>query len=153
LKAIFHEYSNNLNHPPDRFDSVLPESLAKVMDDALASQEQFIIVAELDNVIVGDLSFRGEMGWSKHCGEFGMAVRKEFHGMGIGRAILEHCFEEAKRLGFTNLKLRVRTFNAPAIALYERMGFEKIGLIKSAAKIPSGFVDEFMYQKLMNIET
>lgn len=149
LRAVFHESSENLNHPPDRFDAVLPETQAKAIEDALVSQEQFIIVALLNGRIIGDLSFRGEHGSSKHSGELGMAVLKEFHGTGVGHSLLEHCLNESKRFEFINLKLRVRTFNTSAIRLYERMGFEKVGLIKSAAKLPRGFVDEFLYQKLV----
>jgi len=149
LRSIFHDFSDNLNHPPDYFDAVLPDSQAKSLKEIIASENVFITLAILDARIIGDLTFRGEKGRCNHCGELGMSVLKEFQGNGVGQALLDHCFDEAKRLGFSNLLLKVRTFNLPAIRLYEKMGFERIGLIKAAARLPSGYVDEFLYQRLI----
>ena len=46
---------------------------------------------------------------------------------GIATALLEHLFEQADRPG-EQYTLEVRTSNDPAIALYERFGFESAGV-------------------------
>lgn len=48
-------------------------------------------------------------------------------GRGIGKALLGHAAREALRLGKASLWLGVWEFNAPALAFYARMGFERVG--------------------------
>ncbi len=55
-------------------------------------------------------------------------------GQHIGETLVRHCMEAAKDLGFRVLQFNavVRT-NAPALALYRRLGFVQLGVI------PGGF--------------
>jgi ribosomal-protein-alanine N-acetyltransferase len=55
----------------------------------------------------------------------GVAPRSQ--GRGLGRRLLDELTAEATRRGCTQLFLEVRVENAPAIALYERSGFERQG--------------------------
>ncbi len=57
-------------------------------------------------------------------------------------------FAEAERVGVWNLSLRVRTFNTPAIALYEHAGFFRVGTMQAAALIEGLPEDEHIYQRL-----
>lgn len=51
-------------------------------------------------------------------------------GRGIGRRMVEHALEVAfGELGLERVELRVFTFNEPAIRCYERVGFEREGLL------------------------
>ena len=54
-----------------------------------------------------------------------IALLPEFRGAGIGSAILRDWMAEARRAGMP-LRLHVETFN-PALRLYDRLGFKKIG--------------------------
>lgn len=47
-------------------------------------------------------------------------------GTGVGRALLDHIIDEARRRGYRRLSLETgtATLHAPAIALYRRAGFE-----------------------------
>lgn len=47
---------------------------------------------------------------------------------GVGRALLEALVERARKLKAEAVLLEVRVDNEPALALYERHGFERIGL-------------------------
>ncbi|WP_416342423.1 ribosomal protein S18-alanine N-acetyltransferase [Isoptericola peretonis] len=49
---------------------------------------------------------------------------------GVGRALLEALIERARTLRAGAVLLEVRVDNGPALALYERFGFERIGLRK-----------------------
>lgn len=53
-----------------------------------------------------------------------VCVREDCRHQGIGWALVSHLLEEAKSAGMLCATLEVRKSNAPAIALYRRIGFE-----------------------------
>ncbi len=53
-----------------------------------------------------------------------MGVLPDFRGKGIGRAMLEACISNAKRLGYRRMLLEVIEGNAAAMALYQHLGFQ-----------------------------
>lgn len=53
-----------------------------------------------------------------------VAVAPRSQGRGLGRELLDALVAEAQRRGCTQLFLEVDVDNAPALALYERAGFE-----------------------------
>jgi len=56
-----------------------------------------------------------------------IAVSPAWRGHGIATRLLERCFADSARQGATSVHLEVRPSNAPAIELYEKLGFEVIG--------------------------
>ena len=52
-----------------------------------------------------------------------VAVRPQFRGRGIGTALMRHVLSEGARLGARRATLEVRSSNADARRLYERLGF------------------------------
>lgn len=57
-----------------------------------------------------------------------VAVQPTERGHGHGRHLVTHLFDVARREGATRIQLEVRAGNTPAIALYERLGFHRVGL-------------------------
>lgn len=57
-----------------------------------------------------------------------IAVSAEMQRAGIGSAMLKELLGEAERRGATAVFLEVRADNPSAQAMYERFGFERIGL-------------------------
>lgn len=55
-----------------------------------------------------------------------IAVAPTAQGSGLGSRLLEHLLDLAADAGCHQLMLEVRSDNAPAIALYDRFGFERI---------------------------
>src|SRR5512144_3312993 len=55
-----------------------------------------------------------------------LSVVPDARRRGFGRALLRRFVADARRLGADQLFLEVRVSNAPAIALYESEGFERI---------------------------
>ena len=60
-----------------------------------------------------------------------IAVDIPFRGQGIGAKLLLAMHEKAKALGARQSLLEVRVSNAPAIALYEKFGYERYGVRKN----------------------
>lgn len=59
-----------------------------------------------------------------------VAVLAENRGKGYGKALVLGLFEIAKRRGVERMFLEVRASNAPALGLYQSVGFEKTRLRK-----------------------
>ena len=59
-----------------------------------------------------------------------IGVGKAYQRQGIAAALLQALIDEAKRQGASRMLLEVRVDNDPALALYHRFGFERIGLRK-----------------------
>jgi ribosomal-protein-alanine N-acetyltransferase len=66
-----------------------------------------------------------------------MAVRRDRWGSGIGTLLLTALLDEAQRRGLPQVELEVRADNDRAQRLYERFGFERIGVRRGYYQ-PSG---------------
>jgi [ribosomal protein S18]-alanine N-acetyltransferase len=66
-----------------------------------------------------------------------IAVRADRQGRGLGAALLAELLAEAGRRGCTEVFLEVRADNARARALYERFGFQQVG-VRERYYQPSG---------------
>lgn len=66
----------------------------------------------------------------EHTPQLGIAVLPEFQGKGFGGNLMAAALRAAKKHGYRQVSLTVHPQN-PAIALYERCGFEKRGLRKT----------------------
>lgn len=58
-----------------------------------------------------------------------IAVRPEFHGQGLGRILIAFTEAEAKRRGFTAIRLYTHALMTENIALYTRLGFNETGRV------------------------
>jgi ribosomal protein S18 acetylase RimI-like enzyme len=59
-------------------------------------------------------------------------VHPSERGKGIGRALVEHSFEEARRHGFDAIMFNLVFESNPARRLYQRLGFEPVGRVPDA---------------------
>ena len=63
------------------------------------------------------------------------AVKSELRGRHIGEALVKHCMEQGKKLGFRILQFNaVVRSNVSALRLYAKLGFTQLGVI------PGGFL-------------
>ena len=70
-----------------------------------------------------------------------VCVREEFRTVGFGRRLLEHLLERAAAAGVIEAFLEVRPSNLAAIRLYQRLGFEQIGIRRGYYQAPDGRED------------
>jgi len=107
------------------------------------------IVAVLDGRIVGDAGLARLKGRRSHIGEIGVCVHDDFHGRGIGSALIAALTDAADNwLALRRLELTVYVDNEPAIRLYKRFGFEVEGTRRGDAFRDGAYVDSYAMARL-----
>ena len=59
-----------------------------------------------------------------------IVVKKDFRNNGIGSLLLDYLISYSKSINLKTITLEVNEINIPAIKLYEKFGFEKLGIRK-----------------------
>jgi len=111
----------------------------------------FSLMACVEDEAVGSLALEtAPTRWRmRHVASIGMAVRNDWQGRGIGTALMEAAMDLADNwLNLTRLELRVYLDNAPAIALYEKFGFEVEGTHRRLAFTNGEYVDGYSMARL-----
>lgn len=117
------------------------------MTNIECSEKEVYLCAVIDERIVGTARiFPIGENKVKHCAEFGIAIAKDYWGIGIGQALTEACISCAKAAGYSQLELEIVSDNAGAITLYKKMGFVEFG------RNPRGFYSRFQgWQELVSM--
>lgn len=106
----------------------------KAFRDSIAMYHTIFLVAELAGEIAG------------YCGCYqsleeaeitNVAVRQDLRGQGIARKLLRELFRIGTAQGAFAYTLEVRVSNAPAIHLYETLGFESVGIRRNFYEKPT----------------
>jgi len=96
--------------------------------DYLKSTNDFLLVAEIEEKIVGLLAYslRNDL-WhaAKCCYIEALAVKKEYRGKGIGTELLKYVLECGKREKFAEVSLTVGKENQRAQELYKKIGLDE----------------------------
>ena len=80
-----------------------------------------------------------------HNAEIALSVKKAHWQKGIGRHVMEELLAFAKNTGtIRTVSLGVKADNETAIRLYEKLGFEKIGVHKDYFLIRGEYFDELL---------
>ena len=110
-------------------------------------------VAESGGRVVGTYILRAnQLGPGSHVANAAFMVAPNAQGQGIGRAMGEHCLNEARRLGFRAMQFNfVVSTNESAIRLWQRLGFKIVGTLPDAFRHPErGYVDvHVMFRSLL----
>ena len=80
-------------------------------------------LAKVKDEIIGTASLNRKHKRMSHRGVFGISLKKAWWGCGAASALMEAILAFAKENGFEQLNLEVRSSNARAIRLYEKLGF------------------------------
>ena len=59
-----------------------------------------------------------------------IVVKKDFRNIGIGALLLDYMIYYSKNIDLKTITLEVNEINIPAIKLYEKFDFEKLGIRK-----------------------
>ena len=110
-------------------------------------------VAEKAGRVVGTYILRpNQPGLGSHVANAAFMVASDAQGSGVGRKMAAHCLSEAHRMDFRAMQFNfVVSTNAPAIHLWEQLGFKIVGALPGAFHHPEkGYVDVYvMYCSLL----
>lgn len=82
---------------------------------------------------------------SRHEGELGIVVAKDYHGRGIGSELIRRLIEWAKGNGITTrIKLDTRADNVKAVSLYLKFGFVVEGCLKNSTLLNGKYYDLYV---------
>lgn len=103
------------------------------------SEYNELIVGFLDGVYIGNCSIMGNSRMRyKHRATLGIALYLKYTNLGIGTIMFEKMIEIATEKGLEQLELEVVASNQAGIALYNKMGFEILGLFLNKMKYKDG---------------
>lgn len=111
-----------------------------------SAPDRLRLVAEIDGALAGAAIVYGAGSQSRlrHRCSVDITLYQKFCGMGVGTELLGELLAAAKAAGYEQAELDVVSTNAPAIALYERLGFETVGRIPHALKYKDGGYADFL---------
>ena len=126
----------------------LPHPSKEVWRKRLAepTEGHYVLVAWADGEIVGHAGLHpaAQSPRRSHAMHLGMTVRTDWHGKGVGSALMEALLALADGwLNVTRLELTVFVDNERAIALYKKFGFELEGTHKAYALRAGRYVDTY----------
>ena len=100
-----------------------PWSLRSITSEITNPLSLWLVAVEADRVLgyIGSQSVLGEADMMN------LAVSEDARGKGIGVMLVMTLIEHLRADGVCRLTLEVRASNAPAISLYEKLGFQNIG--------------------------
>ena len=122
--------SNFLTFGENEFDITVEKEEA-IIESHMGIDNKLFIIAEIENKIVGSLNYSGgSRPRTKHTGEFGVSVGKEYWGLGIGEQLIKYMIDWGIESDVVKkINLRVREDNYVAIGLYKKLGFKNEGII------------------------
>ncbi|MBU7446851.1 MULTISPECIES: GNAT family N-acetyltransferase [Lactiplantibacillus] len=98
-----------------------------------------IFVAALGDRLIGVSTVQASTDFSAAQGEVGVAVLKEFWGMGLGTALVEEILDWARNYSsLERLVLTVQLRNTRAAKLYQHLGFENCTATSYEVVDPTG---------------
>ncbi len=108
-----------------------------------AGSQGWAIVQPIDHII----GFIVVLMQVSECHILNICVAPNQHRQGYGSQLLSHALAEVKQQGAEIVYLEVRRSNKKAIALYERMGFSKVGERKNYYSAAEGREDAWVFAK------
>mgnify|MGYP000619918761 CR=1 FL=1 len=110
----------------------------EILKSELESNNSYFFVAKnISGEIVG---FSGIKIILDEADIMNIVIKKTYRNQGIGTLLLENLILLAKDLNISTLFLEVNEQNKPAIHLYEKLGFEKLGVRKKYYNNNNGII-------------
>lgn len=122
------------------------EEYEAYLESTRLEENSIILLATLNDEIISIATINSsQKSRIKHVGTLGIVISQRFIGQGLGRKMMEQLIQWATSNGITRkISLITREDNAVAIELYEKLGFEKEGLL-----IKDNLIGGIYYNSLM----
>ncbi len=112
-----------------------------ILKEELNSSNSKYIVAILNKEIIG---FAGVKFALDQADIMNIVTRKDYRNKGIGTLLLNELISICKEFKANSIFLEVNEDNKPAIKLYEKAGFESVGIRKNYYKDKNGIVMRYV---------
>jgi len=110
-----------------------------------------MLVARVDGEVAGLLGFAGgESAEDAHAGTFGVSVGAGHRGRGVGSALIRELADWAPAHGIRRIQAWTWANNPGALALYERLGFEREGTCKAAIWSDGELIDAIVVARVLD---
>ncbi|MFD8482848.1 GNAT family N-acetyltransferase [Kitasatospora sp. NPDC059673] len=109
----------------------------------LAAPNRTVVAVDDDGTVLGTAKMNNnQWGNGAHIAGASFMVDPDHAGRGIGRALCEHTLDWARQQGYRAMQFNaVVATNAPAVRLYESLGFTVLGTVPEGFRHPTlGFV-------------
>ncbi len=144
--------------------AALTEIWNQVVADGVAFPQTELLSAESGHAFFSEQSFTGaavdqetgelvglyilhpnNIGRCGHICNASYAVRRDVRGQHVGEALVRHCLQTAKEIGFRILQFNaVVRSNHTALHLYEKLGFVRLGVIPGGFLMPDGSYEDII---------
>lgn len=138
-EAVLHHLRRVAAESP--FTAFLPEEISNTLREEqaflkrqLTSPGRLMLAGFVEGRLMG-LGGIGPAAANRKCShraELGLSVRCRWWGQGLGRTLVDRLCREAGNMGYARVELSVMEDNVRAVTLYERLGFERFGLLPDA---------------------
>jgi putative acetyltransferase len=132
------------------YDPMSLEEFAGVFQELVDCRSFYIL--ERDGGIAGFCRTTRQPGRAAHVATLGtLAVAPRWRGTGVARELLEQIFSQVKAQGILRLELMLEVDNPRALAFYQKLGFEREGIMRAAYKRSSDahYTDEIFMARLL----
>ena len=128
-------------------DTTQAEAVAYFLGPGITS-----FVAEDDGQVVAIYKLiPNRAGRGSHVSNASFMVDPPAQGKGVGRALAEHCLEEARRQGYDAMQFNfVVSTNIAGVSLWKKLGFEIVGTLPKAFRHAAlGDVDAYVMHRFL----
>ncbi len=110
-----------------------------------------VVVAETGGRVIGWASlnsFNPRPAYD-HVADLSVYIERTWRGRGVGRRLLDRIVDIAREIDYHKIVLAAFPENAAGVALYERVGFSRVGVYHEQGRLDGRWVDVVVMEKLL----
>lgn len=132
---------------------IITEEWRKILDNAVDEHNRRLLsVAAINGKVVGHLRLFPEWNGpkSRHVGQIGIVIIKNFREKGIGKELLQYAIYWAKFVGLKKLTASIFSSNERALNLFQNFNFTQEGRKVQQFFVDGRYIDEILYARFLN---